>query len=90
MEIHGRPSILTSLQGVNKLFGDGLAKNDVVAAAAPEPAVTAWEGETKEPGCSRVEPDLDLLSICCAFTSLSIPAVIAAAVVKVSQTAVPG
>lgn len=44
MEVHGRPGILPGLQRVDKLFGDGLAKAHVVAAAAPEPAVTACEG----------------------------------------------
>lgn len=41
VKIHSRPCILPSLQGVDKLFGDGLAKANIVAAAAPEPAVAA-------------------------------------------------
>lgn len=41
MEIHSCPCILPSLQGIDKLFRDGLAEADVVAAAAPEPTVTA-------------------------------------------------
>lgn len=44
MEVHGRPGILPGLQRVDKLLGDGLAKAHVVAAASPEPAVTACEG----------------------------------------------
>lgn len=47
MEVHGRPGILPRLQRVHKLFGDGLAKAHVVAAAAPEPAVTACGGRSK-------------------------------------------
>lgn len=43
MEIHGCPCILPSLQGIDKLFGNGLAKADVVTAAAPEPTMSAWE-----------------------------------------------
>lgn len=45
MEIHSCPCVLPGLQGIDKLFGDGLAEADVVAAAAPEPTVTAWEDE---------------------------------------------
>lgn len=41
VEIHSRPCVLPSLQGIDKLLGDGLAKANIVAAAAPEPAVTA-------------------------------------------------
>lgn len=43
MKIHGRPRILPRLQGIDELFGDGLAEADVVAAAAPQPTVAAWE-----------------------------------------------
>lgn len=44
VEVHGRPCVLPGLQRVDELFGDGLAKAHVVAAAAPEPAVTACKG----------------------------------------------
>lgn len=47
MEVHGGASILPRLQGVNKLFGDGFSKADVVAAAAPQPTVATWENGRK-------------------------------------------
>ncbi|TNN80915.1 hypothetical protein EYF80_008920 [Liparis tanakae] len=34
-----------NLQRVDKLFGDDLAKANVVAAASPEPPMTTWESE---------------------------------------------
>lgn len=46
VEVHGCPSVLPGLQGVHELFGDGLAEANVVAAAAPQPAMTAWEEKT--------------------------------------------
>lgn len=45
MKIHGCPRILPRLQGIDELFGDGLAEADVVAAAAPQPTVATWERE---------------------------------------------
>lgn len=43
VEVHGCPRILPSLQGINKLLGDGLAKSNIVAAATPEPPMATWE-----------------------------------------------
>lgn len=50
VEIHGRPRILPGLQGVDKLFGNGLPEANIVTAAAPEPAVTTWENVK---GCKK-------------------------------------
>lgn len=44
VEVHGRTRVLPGFQRVDKLLGDGLAEDHVVAAAAPEPAVAACKG----------------------------------------------
>lgn len=43
MKIHGGPCVLPRLQRVHELLGDGLAEAQVVAAASPQPAMTAWQ-----------------------------------------------
>lgn len=42
MKIHGRPSVLTGLQGVDELLRNHLTEADIVTAAAPEPSVTTY------------------------------------------------
>ena len=91
MEVHGRPGILPGLQRVDKLFGDGLAKAYVVAAAAPEPAVPACGRGNKHLASPSVKELASIrIRVHVALTPLSVPAVVAPAVVKVAQTAVPG
>ena len=43
VEVHGGSRVLSGLQRVHKLFGNGLAKANVVTAPSPEPPMTTWE-----------------------------------------------
>lgn len=89
VEVHGRTRVLPRLQRVHKLLGDGLAEDQVVAAAAPEPAVAACKGGStcwSQPQRKKLTSEQALR----ALTPLSVPAVVAPAVVKVSEAAVPG
>lgn len=90
MEVHGRPGVLAGLQRVHKLFGDGLAEAHVIAAAAPEPAVTACQGRKHRFGLAVHEGGHSYKCLHMELTPLSVPAVVAAAVVEVAQAAVPG
>lgn len=40
VQVHSRPGVLTRLQGIHKLLGDGLPKAHIVTAATPEPPLT--------------------------------------------------
>lgn len=90
VEVHGRTCVLPRLQRVHKLLGDGLAKDHVVAAAAPEPAMAACKGGSMCLSQLKKKNGASEQALRAALTPLSVPAVVAPAVLKVAEAAVPG
>lgn len=90
VEVHGRTRVLPGFQRVDKLLGDGLAKDHVVAAATPEPAMAACKGGSMCLSQLKKKKVISEQALRAALTPLSVPAVVAPAVVKVAEAAVPG
>ena len=54
VQVHGCPSILSRLQGIDELLGYCLSKAHVVTAASPQPALAPWETWWAERPLSRL------------------------------------